>query len=84
MKTAKRLDEFILAALTPQERLEAALKLARAVFRDSTLSMEDLEAAIQKVPPSYLRAPSQGSWWTLTFSSRHLRLEEPQLRRSAS
>jgi hypothetical protein len=49
MKTAKRLDEFILAALTPQERLEAALKLARAVFRDSTLSMEDLEAAIQKV-----------------------------------
>jgi hypothetical protein len=49
MKTAKRLDEFILAALTPQERLEAALKLARVVFRDSTLSMEDLEAAIQKV-----------------------------------
>jgi hypothetical protein len=49
MKTAKRLDEFILAALTPQERLEAALKLACAVFRDSTLSMEDLEAAIQKV-----------------------------------
>ncbi len=49
MKTAKRLDEFILAALTPQERLEAALKLARTVFRDSTLSMEDLEAAIQKV-----------------------------------
>jgi hypothetical protein len=49
MKTAKRLDEFILAALTPQERLEAALKLARAVFRDSTLSMEDLEAAIRKV-----------------------------------
>ncbi len=49
MKTAKRLEEFILDALTPQERLEAALKLARTAFRDSTLSMEDLEAAIQKV-----------------------------------
>ncbi len=49
MKTAKRLEELILAALTPQERLEAALKIARTVFRDSTLSMEDLEAAIQKV-----------------------------------
>jgi hypothetical protein len=60
MKTAKRLDEFILAALTPQERLEAALKLARTAFRDSTLSMEDLEAAIQKVRRRIYKRQAKG------------------------
>ncbi len=51
MKVAERIDpeEFILSALTPQERLEAALKVAREAFRDTTLTPEDIEAAIQKV-----------------------------------
>lgn len=51
MKIAERIDpeEFVLSALTPQERLEAALKLAREAFQDTTLTPEDLEAAIQKV-----------------------------------
>ncbi|MBI1743110.1 hypothetical protein HYR54_08600 [Candidatus Acetothermia bacterium] len=51
MKTIERIDpeEFILSALTPEERLEAAFKLAREAFKDTTLTSEDLEAAIQKV-----------------------------------
>jgi predicted Zn-dependent peptidase len=51
MKIVERVDleEFILSALTPQERLDAALKLAREAFRDTTLTSEDLEVAIQKV-----------------------------------
>ncbi|MCX8103189.1 MAG: hypothetical protein N3E42_01930 [Candidatus Bipolaricaulota bacterium] len=51
MKIAERLDpeEFILSSLTPRERLEAALNLARHAFQDTTLTMEDIQAAIEKV-----------------------------------
>lgn len=51
MKIAGRitLEEFILSALTPQERLEAALKLAREAFQDATLTTEDIQAAIKRV-----------------------------------
>ncbi len=47
--TARRIDpeEFILSVLTPQERCEAAMRVAREAFRDSTLTMDDIEAAVR-------------------------------------
>jgi GH35 family endo-1,4-beta-xylanase len=42
-------DEYILAALTPEERLESAFSLAREVFKKKKLSMEDVEKAVKMV-----------------------------------
>jgi hypothetical protein len=48
--TAKvRPDEYILAALSPEERLDAALRVAREAFRESELTLADVEAAVRKV-----------------------------------
>jgi DNA-binding IclR family transcriptional regulator len=44
-----RPDEYILAALSPEERLEAALRVAREAFKDATLTVEDVEAAVRRV-----------------------------------
>lgn len=37
------------AALSPNERLDAALRVAREAFRDADLSPADVEAAVRKV-----------------------------------
>jgi hypothetical protein len=49
--TARKIDpeEYILAVLSPPERLDAALRVAREAFRDSTLSVADVEAAVRRV-----------------------------------
>jgi hypothetical protein len=49
--TARRIDpeEYILSVLTPQERFEAAMRVAREAFRNTTLTMYDIEAAVRKV-----------------------------------
>jgi hypothetical protein len=39
----------ILSVLTPQERFEAAMRVARQAFRNTTLTMDDIEAAVRKV-----------------------------------
>ena len=44
-----RPDEYILAVLSPQERLEAALRVAREAFKDATLTVEEVEAAVRRV-----------------------------------
>ena len=52
MKDARakiRPDEYILAALSPEERLEAALRVAREAFKGTDLSIADVEAAVRKV-----------------------------------
>ena len=48
---AEKIDpgEYILSVLTPKERFEAAVRVAREAFRDTTLTMEDIEAAVRKV-----------------------------------
>ncbi len=48
---ARRIDpeEYILSVLTPQERFEAALRVAREAFQHTTLTMDDIEAAVHKV-----------------------------------
>ena len=44
-----RLDEYILAALSPAERLDAALRVAREAFKGTELNLADVEAAVRKV-----------------------------------
>ena len=44
-----RPDEYILAALTPEERLDAALRVAREAFKEAELTLADVEAAVRKV-----------------------------------
>ncbi|MFQ5668524.1 MAG: hypothetical protein ACE5I7_19135 [Candidatus Binatia bacterium] len=44
-----RPDECILAALSPQERLDAALRVAREAFKGTELTLVDMEAAVRKV-----------------------------------
>ncbi len=51
MKAAKKLspEDYILAVLSPQERLEAAFNVAREAFKDTTLKPADVRAAVEKV-----------------------------------
>lgn len=51
LEKLKKIDpeRYILSVLPPQERLEAALRLARQAFRDSSLTVGDIEAAIRKI-----------------------------------
>ena len=42
-------EEFILAALSPEQRLEAAFRVAREAFQGTTLTVDDVEEAVRKV-----------------------------------
>lgn len=42
-------EEYILAALSPEQRLEAAFRVAREAFRGTTLTIGDVEQAVRKV-----------------------------------
>lgn len=42
-------EEYILEALSPEERLDAALRIARVAFRDATLTRDDIDSAVRKV-----------------------------------
>ena len=44
-----RPDEYILAVLSPQERLDAALRMAREAFKDATLTVGEVKAAVRRV-----------------------------------
>ena len=51
MKAAKKVspEDYILAVLSPKERLEAAFTMAREAFKDSPLKLADVQAAVKKV-----------------------------------
>lgn len=51
MKTGARIrpEDYILSAISPEDRLEASLKIARETFRNTTLTMKDIEKAIKKL-----------------------------------
>jgi len=42
-------EEYILAALSPEDRLDAALRVAHEAFRGTRLTIADVEAAVRKV-----------------------------------
>jgi len=51
MKTAKKIspEDYILAVLSPKERLEAAFDMAREAFKNTSLRLADVEVAVRKV-----------------------------------
>ncbi|MBI5634763.1 MAG: hypothetical protein HZA15_14945 [Nitrospirae bacterium] len=49
--TAKKIDpeDYILSVLSPEERLDAAFKVAREAFKGAKLTIKDVDNAIKKV-----------------------------------
>lgn len=49
--TAKKInpEDYILSVLSPEERLEAAFKVAKEAFKGTKLTMKDVDNAIKKV-----------------------------------
>jgi len=49
--TAKKInpEDYILSVLTPEERLDAAFKVAREAFKGTKLTMKDVDNAIKTV-----------------------------------
>ena len=49
--TAQQLspEEYILAVLSPEDRVEAALRIAQEAFKHTTLTLDDVESAVRKV-----------------------------------
>lgn len=41
-------EGFILSVLPPEDRLEAALEIARETFKKTTLTVKDIEMAVKK------------------------------------
>ena len=41
--------EYILSVLTQQERLEITFKIAKEAFNQTTLTLEDIEAAVKRI-----------------------------------
>jgi hypothetical protein len=42
-------EDCILSALSPEDRLNAALKIAREVFKGTQLTMRDIDSAVNLV-----------------------------------
>jgi hypothetical protein len=49
--TAKKInpDDFILSALSPEDRLDAAFKIAGEAFKKTKLTMKDIDNAVKTV-----------------------------------
>jgi hypothetical protein len=42
-------EDYILSALSPEDRLDAALKIAREAFKGTKLTMKDIDNAVKSV-----------------------------------
>jgi hypothetical protein len=42
-------EEYILSVLTPEERLEAAFRIAKEAFKKTTLTSKDIEKAVKSI-----------------------------------
>ncbi|NJD69181.1 MAG: hypothetical protein C3F12_06170 [Candidatus Methylomirabilota bacterium] len=42
-------DDFILAVLSPEDRLDAAFKIAEEAFKNTKLTMKDIDNAVRSV-----------------------------------
>lgn len=49
--TAKKInaEDYILSVLPPEERLDAAFKLAREAFKKTSLTVKDIQNAVKRV-----------------------------------
>lgn len=48
--------EYILAVLSQQERLEIAFKIAKEAFKQTNLSLEDIESAVKRIRRKHYEA----------------------------
>ena len=52
MKPARKLvdpEDYILSVLSPEDRLDAALKIAKEAFKGKKLTMRDIDSAVKSV-----------------------------------
>ena len=42
-------EEYVLAVLSPEDRVEAAFRIAREALKNTTLTLDDVESAVRKV-----------------------------------
>ncbi len=52
MKPARKLvdpEDYILSVLSPEDRLDAALKIAKEAFKGTKLTMRDIDSAVKSV-----------------------------------
>ena len=51
MKATAKVDpeDYILSVLSPEERLDAAIKIARETFKNKRLTVDDIRRAVNKV-----------------------------------
>lgn len=52
MKTAAKIlnpEDYILSVLSPEDRLDAAFRIAREAFKETTLTMRDINNAVKSV-----------------------------------
>lgn len=42
-------ENYILAVLSPEDRLDAAFKIAREAFKKTKLTMKDIEKAVKSI-----------------------------------
>ena len=52
MKVARKVidpEDYILSALSPEDRLDAAFKIAREAFKGTKLTMRDIDRAVESV-----------------------------------
>ncbi len=49
--TARKIDpeDYVLSVLSPKDRLDAAFQIAREAFRNTTLTMRDIDNAVKMV-----------------------------------
>ncbi|NCO67265.1 MAG: hypothetical protein COY75_02420 [Nitrospirae bacterium CG_4_10_14_0_8_um_filter_41_23] len=49
--TAQKIDleDYILSVLSPEDRLDAAFKVAKEVFKKTKLTMKDIDNAVKSV-----------------------------------
>jgi hypothetical protein len=50
MKPARKIvdpEDYILSALSPEDKLDAALKIAREAFKGKKLTMRDIDSAVK-------------------------------------
>ena len=52
MKSAKKAidpEDYILSVISPEDRLDAALKIAREAFKGTKLTMKDINKSVKSV-----------------------------------
>ena len=52
MKPARKIvdpEDYILSVLSPEDRLDAALKIAREALKGTKLTMQDIDSAVKSV-----------------------------------